>query len=68
MASLSAVNVDALKSDIRRAIINQKANACPMVCRLAWHGAGTFDASDGSGGLDGARPRCISMRRKCPHT
>jgi len=50
----SSVNVDALKSDVRSAIINQKANACPMVIRLAWHAAGTFDVKDGSGGTNGA--------------
>ena len=33
------------------------ADACPMVARLAWHGSGTFDKSDGSGGLDGATMR-----------
>lgn len=36
-------NVDALKSEIRAAVINQKANACPMVARLAWHSSGTYN-------------------------
>lgn len=50
-------NVDALKSEIRAAIINNKVNACPMIVRLAWHAAGTFDVKDGSGGSNGAGMR-----------
>eukprot|EP00051_Salpingoeca_urceolata_P019805 m.292482 g.292482 ORF g.292482 m.292482 type:complete len:222 (+) comp19487_c0_seq1:223-888(+) len=53
----SEVNVDALKSEIRAAVITRKANACPMVCRLAWHASGTYDQRDGSGGSDGATMR-----------
>jgi hypothetical protein len=56
-APRSAVNVDALKSDIRRALINQKANACPIAMRMAWHAAGTYDRRDGSGGSNGATMR-----------
>jgi catalase (peroxidase I) len=51
------VNVDALKSEIRQALINQKANACPIAVRFAWHASGTFDKSDNTGGLDGATIR-----------
>jgi len=51
------VNLEALKSEIRNAVINPKANACPMVVRLAWHAAGTFDKRDGSGGTNGATMR-----------
>ena len=51
------INVDALKSEVRVAAINQKANACPMVVRLAWHASGTFDKNDGSGGSNGATMR-----------
>lgn len=29
-----AVNVDALRSEVRLALINDKANACPIACRL----------------------------------
>ena len=29
--------VNSVTSDIRRSIINNKANACPMAVRLAWH-------------------------------
>jgi len=52
-----SVNTEALKSEIRNAVINQKANACPMVVRLAWHAAGTFDKKDGSGGSNGSTMR-----------
>ena len=44
------INADALKSEIRRALINSKANACPIAMRMAWHSAGTFDSKDGTGG------------------
>jgi hypothetical protein len=46
-----------LKSDIRQAVINKKANACPMTVRLAWHSSGTFNKSNGTGGSDGATMR-----------
>ena len=48
--STTPVNVNALKSEIRTALINQKANACPMAVRLAWHASGTYQASDNTGG------------------
>ena len=48
------VNVDALKSEIRRALINQKANACPIAMRMAWHASGTFDKNTKTGGCNGA--------------
>lgn len=51
------LNVDAIRSEIRLALINKKANACPMAARVAWHAAGAFDAADGSGGTDGATMR-----------
>lgn len=51
------VNVDAVRSEIRQVLINQKANACPIAVRLAWHAAGTFDKRDGSGGCNGATMR-----------
>jgi len=52
-----AINIEALKSEIRACVINQKANACPMVIRLAWHAAGTYDKGDNSGGSNGATMR-----------
>jgi len=52
-----AINLDALKSEIRAVLINQKANACPIAARLAWHAAGTFDKKDGTGGSNGATIR-----------
>lgn len=51
------VNAEALKSEIRSVGITQKANACPMLIRLAWHASGTFDKADGSGGSNGAGMR-----------
>jgi len=51
---MSVVNVEALKSEIRSCVINQKANACPMVVRLAWHASGTFDEKERNGGSHGA--------------
>jgi hypothetical protein len=51
------INVDALKSEVRTVLINQKANACPIAVRLAWHASGTFDKKDSSGGSDGATMR-----------
>ena len=49
--------VNALKSDVRQAIINGKANACPMAIRLAWHASGTYNKEDGSGGSNGSTMR-----------
>ena len=51
------INKDALRSEIRGALINRKANACPMAVRVAWHSAGTFDARDGTGGSNGSLMR-----------
>ena len=64
------VNVDALKSEIRRALINQKANACPIAMRMAWHAAGSYDKSDGSGGCNGTRHLAlqrVAAHVPCPH-
>lgn len=51
------VNIEALKSEVRAALINQKSFACPIAMRVAWHSGGTFDKSDGSGGINGATMR-----------
>ena len=62
--------MDALKSEIRRALINQKANACPIAMRMAWHAAGTYDKSDGSGGCNGTRHLAlqrVAAHVPCPH-
>jgi catalase (peroxidase I) len=48
---------NALKTEIWNKLVNQKANACPMAMRVAWHSSGTFDKSDNSGGSDGATMR-----------
>mmetsp|Transcript_30004 Transcript_30004/g.58874 ORF Transcript_30004/g.58874 Transcript_30004/m.58874 type:complete len:408 (-) Transcript_30004:577-1800(-) len=56
-SSVPAVNEEALKSEIRKEIITNKANACPMVVRLAWHAAGTYSQADGTGGSNGATMR-----------
>lgn len=56
-AVATTVDVEALRSDIRQAIINQKANACPMIVRLAWHASGTFSKFDKTGGSNGATMR-----------
>eukprot|EP01090_Pellita_catalonica_P023475 TRINITY_DN970_c0_g1_i1.p1 TRINITY_DN970_c0_g1~~TRINITY_DN970_c0_g1_i1.p1 ORF type:complete len:406 (-),score=103.04 TRINITY_DN970_c0_g1_i1:81-1298(-) len=52
-----SVNEGALESEIRARVIDRKANACPMVVRLAWHASGTFDKKDGSGGSGTASMR-----------
>jgi hypothetical protein len=57
MSDAPSINKEALKSDIRQAIINRKINICPMTVRLAWHAAGTFDAKDGTGGTNGSTMR-----------
>ena len=48
------VNIEALKSEIRAALINIKSFACPIAMRVAWHSGGTYDRTDGSGGTNGA--------------
>ena len=55
--TMSKVDVNALKSEIRNALINRKANACPIAIRLAWHASGTYQQSDNTGGSDGATMR-----------
>jgi len=51
------INVEALKTEVRAALVNQKAFACPIAMRVAWHAAGTYDAEEGTGGSDGATMR-----------
>lgn len=53
----STFYVNAVKSSIRKCIINQKANSCPMAIRLAWHTSGTYSKEDGTGGSNGATMR-----------
>lgn len=57
------VNLEVLKSDIRAALINHKAFACPIAARVAWHSAGTYDKSTGTGGSDGATMRFVEPGR-----
>lgn len=56
-AANPSVNLEALKSEVRAALINQKSFACPIAMRVAWHSGGTYDQADGSGGTDGATMR-----------
>ncbi|MEO0530991.1 MAG: peroxidase family protein [Planctomycetota bacterium] len=56
-AANPSVNLEALKSEIRSALINQKSFACPIAMRVAWHSGGTYDKTDGSGGTNGATMR-----------
>jgi hypothetical protein len=53
----NALNVDALRSEIRMALINQKVNACPITMRHAWHMSGTFNKVTQHGGSNGATIR-----------
>jgi len=57
MSKAPPVNVEALKSDIRSALVNEKAFACPIAARVAWHSSGTFDKDSKTGGSNGARMR-----------
>lgn len=50
-------NADAIRSDVRSALINAKAFACPMAMRMAWHASGTYDQQSLTGGIDGATMR-----------
>lgn len=53
----SGFYVNAVKSSIRKCVINQKANSCPMAVRLAWHASGTYSKEDKTGGSNGATMR-----------
>mmetsp|Transcript_23106 Transcript_23106/g.41723 ORF Transcript_23106/g.41723 Transcript_23106/m.41723 type:complete len:406 (-) Transcript_23106:198-1415(-) len=56
----STFHDNAVRAEVTTAIVNEKANACPMAVRLAWHAAGTFDKDDTTpknGGSDGATMR-----------
>jgi len=57
VGTASVTNLDALKSEIRRVLINQKVNACPIAMRMAWHASGTHDIRDGTGGSNGGTMR-----------
>jgi urate oxidase len=50
-------DIDAVKTDIKAALVNMKANACPMAMRVSWHASGTYDKNGQTGGSDGATMR-----------
>ena len=48
----------AARAALSAAMVNQKANVCPFVVRLAWHASGTYDAAhEPRGGSNGATMR-----------
>lgn len=51
------INPNAVKSEIRVALINNKVNACPMAIRVAWHSSGTYNKHTGKGGSNGGTMR-----------
>lgn len=57
LPDMPQVNTEAVKSDIRSAVINEDVFACPLIARLAWHASGTFCSKTNTGGSDGARMR-----------
>lgn len=50
-------SMDPLAQDIYKVVVSKKGNACPIMCRLAWHASGTYDAKAGKGGSNGATMR-----------
>jgi len=51
------INMESIKSEIRSALINTKAFACPIAMRVAWHQSGTYDKNNKTGGSNGATMR-----------
>ena len=50
----TTTKIQALRAEIRSAMINEKGNASPIALRLAWHSSGTYDAAKGLYGNNGA--------------
>lgn len=46
-----------VRAAVSAAVVNLKANVCPLAMRLAWHASGTHDVVVGDGGSNGATMR-----------
>merc|ERR1719191_1865191 len=59
-AAAKKVDFDAVRKDILKVMDSplwDDGSYAPILIRLGWHSSGTYDASDGSGGSDGATMR-----------
>ena len=51
------IYMEKLVDDIKKVMINENGNSCPLILRLAWHASGTYDKADNLGGSNGATMR-----------